>query len=382
MAALLGALSRVAEAEGNASLYNQDLQRQLNDPLRLAQIKEANLRLQELQKQMGREDLPAVKDVITLPDGSTAAVMIDPKSGQPTIKPLSTVDSNSYDSLAKQIIGGLPQPDQARAQDEYTLGKTARGPIGGIAALQSFVAKTPRVLKNDYSKIADGVITDTNGTSWLEGDKSAPPEIQAAFKTYEGVQSKKEAQKATDEVRRSDLSIQRAVKLFPLATQRALAVSATQNIKAQTGALLAARSTYQLMQAELPHAKAGDQQAMVALLTNHINMTLGRVKGGRVTRAFYEEAMQSAPWLARVAARFDGNGFLSGVTLTPDQMDQMMGLAKDTLSSQTDEAVQAMQMGQQFGLPVTQQQIDRIRAIGGMQGSAGTDLSDLGGKKQ
>ena len=77
----------------------------------------------------------------------------------------------------------------------------------------------------------------------------------------------------------------------------------------------------------LPKAKAGDQQAMLNLLTNHIGMTLGLQKGARITKDILNEATQSAPWLARIKSKFDNQGYLSGVTLTPEQMDSMMGLA-------------------------------------------------------
>jgi len=71
-----------------------------------------------------------------------------------------------------------------------------------------------------------------------------------------------------------------------------------------------------------------DQQAMLNLLTNHIGMTLGLQKGARITKDILHEATASAPWLQAVAAKFDSNGYLSGVTLTRGQMDSMMKLAK------------------------------------------------------
>lgn len=71
-----------------------------------------------------------------------------------------------------------------------------------------------------------------------------------------------------------------------------------------------------------------DQQAMLNLLTNHIGMTLGLQKGARITKDILHEATASAPWLQSVAAKFDSNGYLSGVVLTKGQMDSMMKLAK------------------------------------------------------
>lgn len=83
------------------------------------------------------------------------------------------------------------------------------------------------------------------------------------------------------------------------------------------------------MDANLRDALAGDQQAMLSLVANHIGMTLGAQKGSRINKAVWEEAIQSAPWLQRVAAKFDSNGYLTGVTLTPQTMQRMVKLAHE-----------------------------------------------------
>lgn len=79
---------------------------------------------------------------------------------------------------------------------------------------------------------------------------------------------------------------------------------------------------------EQAYSKAlhGDQQAMLSLLTDHIGMTLGLQKGARITKDILNEAQQSQPWLAALKARFDDRGYLSGATLGPDQMRQMLDL--------------------------------------------------------
>lgn len=93
---------------------------------------------------------------------------------------------------------------------------------------------------------------------------------------------------------------------------------------------------YQVMQVALQKAAAGDQQAMLNLLYNHIGMTTGLQKGARITRDVISEAQQSAPWEATLLARIGvGNGFtmtpdlLRGIALTPEQMNQMVSNAKD-----------------------------------------------------
>jgi hypothetical protein len=75
--------------------------------------------------------------------------------------------------------------------------------------------------------------------------------------------------------------------------------------------------------------KDHNQQAMLSLLTNHIGMTLGAQKGARITKDILHEAQESTPWLQGVEAKFDSkDGLLSGVTLTPGQIRQMVGLAQ------------------------------------------------------
>lgn len=74
--------------------------------------------------------------------------------------------------------------------------------------------------------------------------------------------------------------------------------------------------------------KDHDQQAMLNLLANHLGMTMGLQKGARITRDLYQEAAQSTPWLQKVGAKFDKDGYLSGVTLNPQQMRQMVDLGR------------------------------------------------------
>ncbi len=72
----------------------------------------------------------------------------------------------------------------------------------------------------------------------------------------------------------------------------------------------------------------GDQQAMLSLLANHLGMTMGLQKGVRLNQALINEAQQSDPLLRRLKARFDKDGYLTGVTLTPEQMRSMVGLGE------------------------------------------------------
>jgi hypothetical protein len=113
-----------------------------------------------------------------------------------------------------------------------------------------------------------------------------------------------------------------------------------------------AQERYNVMQKSYVDAMKGNQQAMLNLLANHIGMTMGLQKGARITQAIYSEALQSAPYLERVEAHFDKDGYLSGVVLTPEQMNQMMPLAKDRLDEDKaawDREVKAAKGGYGMG---------------------------------
>ena len=72
-----------------------------------------------------------------------------------------------------------------------------------------------------------------------------------------------------------------------------------------------------------------DQQAMLSLLANHLGMTMGLQKGARLNQAIINEAASSQPWLAKINAKFDKDGYLSGLTLGPEQMKSMVNLARE-----------------------------------------------------
>ena len=74
--------------------------------------------------------------------------------------------------------------------------------------------------------------------------------------------------------------------------------------------------------------KNHDQQAMLSLLANHLGMTMGLQKGARMTKDIIHEAQQSRPWLQGLQAKFDKDGYLTGVTLSPEQMRQMVDLGQ------------------------------------------------------
>jgi hypothetical protein len=89
---------------------------------------------------------------------------------------------------------------------------------------------------------------------------------------------------------------------------------------------------FNVMAKNAEDGKKGDQQAQLSLLANHLGMTMGLNKGARINQAIIDEAIKSRPWLQGLQAKFDSNGYLSGVTLTPQQMDQMVNLGRERYS--------------------------------------------------
>ncbi len=133
---------------------------------------------------------------------------------------------------------------------------------------------------------------------------------------------------------------------FDLAIKRSDHAGAQRYVTAAKNDLVQAEGRSKTMDQNEQDALAGNQQAMLSLVANHIGMTLGAQKGARITRAVWDEAIQSAPWLEVKAARWfhtDENGdhifdgYKGGVTLTRDQIEQMVALAHQKVDTLKDQ---------------------------------------------
>ena len=100
-------------------------------------------------------------------------------------------------------------------------------------------------------------------------------------------------------------------------------------LKAYTPTLESAERMNVMTDAYEKAIKNHDQQAMLNLLANHLGMTMGLQKGARMTKDIINEAKNSQPWLAGMESKFDKDGYLSGVTLSPPQMRQMVNLGQE-----------------------------------------------------
>jgi hypothetical protein len=139
-----------------------------------------------------------------------------------------------------------------------------------------------------------------------------------------------------------------------------------QGVKAvndRTNTALDADERLSRMERSYQKALKGDQQAMLALLTDHLGMTMGIQKGARITKDILNEAQTSQPWLAKIASKFDDRGLLSGATLGPDQMRQMLDLgyeARDRAYGSAHDAATT------YGVPLPKgmETVERKRVTG------------------
>jgi hypothetical protein len=111
-----------------------------------------------------------------------------------------------------------------------------------------------------------------------------------------------------------------------------------ETLKAYTPAQESAERMNVMTDAYEKAIKNHDQQAMLNLLANHLGMTMGLQKGARMTKDIIHEAQQSQPWLQGMEAKFDNNGYLAGVTLSPNQMRQMVDLGHERYAEDTQKA--------------------------------------------
>jgi hypothetical protein len=170
---------------------------------------------------------------------------------------------------------------------------------------------------------------NASGRTLSEAEVNANPEAKAIYDT--GEKAVKAANDRADEKQRK--TFEQQAKMAETAMDNALKKQDhSAAVKAHDDAFKDwndAQNRVHVMDQNLVKAKQGDQQAMLSLLTNHVGMTQGAQKGARITQAILNEAQSSAPWLQKVEAKFSPDGYLSGVTLTPEQMDQMVGLAHE-----------------------------------------------------
>jgi len=183
---------------------------------------------------------------------------------------------------------------------------------------------------------------DGSVSTWARTDPDQPEDVAKLFAGRTGVKKEKEKEATTAFNRR----LYAQDHSFKLALDRGDHAAANRYVASAKNDLVQAQSRVETMDQNKKDALAGNQQAMLSMVANHIGMTLGAQKGARITRAVWDEAIQSAPWVDQKISKWfhtDENGdhvfdgYKGGVTLTPDQINQMVGLAHqkvDTLQHQ------------------------------------------------
>jgi hypothetical protein len=225
------------------------------------------------------------------------AMTYDPQSGLPTTYQYNP-DSGHYDTP----MGSAKAPT---AQFQIQRHPTTNQPIG-IQRRNGEVVYDP--------------------TKFTPEEKTAFDADTAAFGT--GVENQRHLVKMkTDaEIERSRIAAQRASNL---AAQHG-DMAASKQVIGDYGDAMTAHSRASIMHELLPKAENGDAQADLALLANHLGMTMAQLRGARMNQALINEAAR---------ARGLGNGdrevgwfqhLNSGSLLAPEQRKQMVDLADET----------------------------------------------------
>lgn len=215
---------------------------------------------------------------------------------------------------------------------------------GGLLPKAEDKPSATKPLEAKYHPSTGGLnsILDPNkGASYTSSNiAEAPPEVQRMWtdltkqsetemKRKDEAEAKKNQEADDRESRRLSAALDRQQKGFQLALDRGDYRDAKKTVLAADNDYQGALDRVATMDQNIEAAKKGDQQAMLSLVANHIGMTLGAQKGARITQAVWNEAVASTPLLQKLGAKWSDEGYLSGVTLAPEQMKQMVNLAHE-----------------------------------------------------
>lgn len=168
-------------------------------------------------------------------------------------------------------------------------------------------------------------LQDRTGKQYGANQIPPDPEAQTAWANAQAGHTQARAEKLSDEQSVAGFAANRQAQAFSNQQQ----MEATKKMQPAVDTALTADQRLARMEKSYTKGVAGDQQAQLALLADHLGMTFGMQKGAKLNRGLIEEAQQSQPWLAKIGAKFDDKGYLSGVALGPEQMKQMLDLGYD-----------------------------------------------------
>src|SRR5580765_1381994 len=210
------------------------------------------------------------------------------------------------------VINKLTGKEVAYGQDKITAGSQKSGYEPQFAP----GSHIPTGVKD----VKTGAFITPDAAQSIPEAKAVYDQAQAVPKQAQADDIQKEIRKDAEAVKRADAQFDRAVRLSDRKTAEKEVTTAVRNHEDAVDRL-------KTMQQSYAAALKGDQQAMISVLMNHIGMTLGAQKGARMNQATIHEAEESAPSMGRISAKFDKDGYLQGVVLTPTQMQQMVQLA-------------------------------------------------------
>jgi hypothetical protein len=265
----------------------------------------------------------------------------------------SVMEEDENGGFSKKMLPGYTQ--ETRKQELVRAGYTEEeaSKIMRIEGkLDSPAAPTRKGYK--YDPATDEVVNQDTGERFTRDDVSSGIGGETVARMFEGqkkVDTQKKADKKAEQKTKFEQSLERQTHGFELAVARGDHAAANRYLASTKNDLVQARGRAETMDTNEKEALAGNQQAMLSLVANHIGMTLGGQKGARITRAVWDEAIESAPWLDQKISKWfhtDENGdkifdgYKGGVTLTKDQIEQMVGLAHEKVTT-LDHQVSNMQ---------------------------------------
>jgi len=247
--------------------------------------------------------------------------------------PMQEQAQKLHDEIADAWRNRTIPADQFEAWATEKL-KAAPGPVGRMVAPHlPDIMQLPQTGKGYTLNMQDDLPVSVN-VYGKDYDPSKPADAAELAKLPQGQQAIADFNRAqaVHAAKRGEKREDEAYVASKAAERQAITIAAQQQmadrkqVDPRISTALDADQRLSRMEASYQKAQHGDQQAMLALLSDHLGMTMGLQKGVRLNKDIIQEAQQSQPWLQKMAAKFDDRGYLSGVTLGPEQMKQMLDL--------------------------------------------------------
>lgn len=214
-------------------------------------------------------------------------------------------------------------------------------------AQEQAATREPKPLKSEvvgnmFLGVSDQNTGKTYGVSDLAPGGAAPPEAKALYQEYQKGRQAQQDQKEKDRkaenaeiMKRTEVTNANMLERMQLQFQNMLAMgnfraanSVVQGLEKNYANSLDLENKMQKLAGQAFSDGKPNQQAQLAILANHIAMTTHQPGAAmRPTKALFDEAAAAQPWMQKIEKRFDSDGYLVGVVLSPQQVQQMVDLA-------------------------------------------------------